>query len=600
MRMSLPRVLPFPALTLGSRLRAPERLRAFIRGRELGFFILALASGVLAGLAVAGISGATQWLHQHLFDLAPGQKLSAYSGAPTWIMLVAPALGAVLLGLFNRAIKPWASRTPSDPIEANALHGGRLSARDTLTVVGQNIISNGFGASIGVEAGYSQAGAGIASWLGKLLQLRRSDLRTLVGCGAGAAIGAAFNAPLAGAFYGIELIIGSYSLSSLLPVVASSYVATAIAGKLLGSLPLISVGKPGMHLDGTYPMALLLGLLAGGLGILVMQIVTTIERMASLSKIPGPVRPVIGGIFIGVAAVLSPQVLSAGHGAMHLVIGEQSSGLSLSGVLILKILASAVAIGTGFRGGLFFASLFMGTLLGKIFALAMVALFPTLHVSLALYAIIGMSAVAVSVIGGPMTMTFLALEMTGNFQITGLVVTGVMASAMLSRQVFGYSFATWRFHLRGENIRSAHDVGLIRDLTVMKLMRTGVKSVHHDLLLSEFRAEHPPGSAQRFVVIDNDDRYVGLILVSEAHAVELDQHPDTLVGDVMRYRNEFLLPEMNAKQAVQSFNKFEAEELAVLDTGASRRVVGVLTEAHTLRRYAEELDRIRRAAQGER
>lgn len=600
MGISLPRVLPLPALTLGVRLRAPERLRAFVRGSEFGFFMLALASGVVVGLGVAGISGATQWLHQNLFDLAPGQKLSAYSGAPSWIMLVAPACGAVLLGLFNRVIRPWANRSPSDPIEANALHGGRLSVRDTLTVVGQNIISNGFGASIGVEAGYSQAGAGITSWLGRTLQLRRSDLRTLVGCGAGAAIGAAFNAPLAGAFYGIELIIGSYSLSSLLPVVASSYVATAIADKLLGSLPLISVVKPGMHLDGTYPMALLLGLVAGGLGILVMQIVTTIEQMTTRSKIPGPMRPVIGGVFVGIAAVLSPQVLSAGHGAMHLVIGDQSGGLHLSFVLLLKILAAAVSIGTGFRGGLFFASLFMGTLLGKIFAMAWLALFPAMHVSLALYAIIGMSAMAVSIIGGPMTMTFLALEMTGDFKITGLVVTGVMASTMLSRQIFGYSFATWRFHLRGENIRSAHDVGLIRDLTVKKLMRPGVKSVHHDVRLAEFRVEHPPGSAQRFVVIDNDDRYVGLILVSEAHAAELDQHPDMLVGDVMRYRNDFLLPEMNAKQAVQSFDKFESEELAVLDTAASRRVVGVLTEAHTLRRYAEELDRIRREAQGER
>ncbi len=600
MRITLPRVLPLPALALGSRLRAPERLRAFVRGSEFGFFVLALASGVLAGLGVTAISVATQWLHQNLFDLAPGQKLSAYTGASTWVMFVAPAAGAVLLGLFNRVIKPWVNRSPSDPIEANALHGGRLSVRDTLTVVGQNIISNGFGASIGVEAGYSQAGAGIASWLGRLLQLRRSDLRTLVGCGAGAAIGAAFNAPLAGAFYGIELIIGSYSLSSLMPVVAASYVANAIAKNLIGTLPIIAVQQPGAHLDGTYPMALLLGLVAGGMGILVMQTVTTIEQMTGRSKIPGPVRPVIGGIFVGLAALLSPQVLSAGHGAMHLVVSDQSGGLQLSGVLILKILAAAVSIGTGFRGGLFFASLFMGTLLGKIFGMAILALFPAMHLSLALYAIIGMSAMAVSIIGGPMTMTFLALEMTGDFRITGLVVTGVLASAMLSRQVFGYSFATWRFHLRGENIRSAHDVGLIRDLTVKKLMRLGVKSVHHDLSLAEFRADHPPGSAQRFVVIDNEDRYVGLILVSEAHAAELDQHPDMLVGDVMRYRNEFLLPEMNAKQAVQSFDKFEAEELAVLDTTASRRVVGVLTEAHTLRRYAEELDRIRREAQGER
>ena len=128
----------------------------------------------------------------------------------------------------------------------------------------------------------------------------------------------------------------------------------------------------------------------------------------------------------------------------------------------------------------------MGALLGKIFAfpadfLVSASLTPSL------YAVVGMSSLAVAMIGGPLTMTFLALEITGDFPITALVLAAVISSSFVVRNTFGYSFATWRFHLRGESIRSAHDVGWIRNLTVDKLMRQDVKKASASLSLSEFR-----------------------------------------------------------------------------------------------------------------
>jgi len=135
----------------------------------------------------------------------------------------------MLLGLVMFVLAKTRKKPMVDPIEANALHGGRMSLTDSIVVAVQNLISNGFGASVGLEAGYTQLAAGIASKLGYKLQLRRSDLRTLVGCGAAGAIAAAFNAPLTGAFYAFELIIGTYSIVTLTPVVVSALVATFVA-----------------------------------------------------------------------------------------------------------------------------------------------------------------------------------------------------------------------------------------------------------------------------------------------------------------------------------------------------------------------------------
>ncbi|MBV1701223.1 MAG: chloride channel protein [Hyphomicrobiales bacterium] len=581
-------------------MRAPDRVRAFVRSDEIGILITALIIGVLSGTTVAMVSAFTQKVHEVLFNLAPGQRLSALTVRPNLLVFLAPAVGGILLGVFAYFTRPWTKRPLIDPIEANALFGGRLALSDSLVVLGQNIISNGFGASIGLEAGYTQIAAGLASRIGVSLQVRRSDLRLLLGCGAAAAIATAFNAPLTGSFYAFELIIGAYTVASLLPVVASALVAVFTARALVGNLPLIAIEDPGVTIHGNYLIAFVLGLFSAGLGIIVMQCVTTVETMSRRSKIPVFYRPILGGLFVGLAALIAPSVLSAGHGAMHLTVSERSSITALTVLIVLKILAASVSIGTGFRGGLFFASLFMGSIFGKIFALVGTGLFPALHLASPLYSIVGMSALTVAVIGGPMTMTFMALEMTGDFQITALVLVAVLASSMLVRRVFGYSFATWRFHLRGENIRSAHDIGWMRNLTVKRLMRTGVTTVLQSMPLHDFQHDYPLGSAQRIVVLDDKERYAGLVLVNEAYAVDLEHNADLTVKDVMRYTNDFLLPEMNAKQAVTLFDKVESEELAVLDTSASRRVIGLLTEAHTLRRYSEELDRIRRDAQGER
>jgi CIC family chloride channel protein len=196
-------------------------------------------------------------------------------------------------------------------------------------------------------------------------------------------------------------------------------------------------------------------------------------------------------------------------------------------------------------------------------------------------------------------MTFLALEITGDFPITVLVLAAVITSSLVVRTTFGYSFATWRFHLRGESIRSAHDVGWIRNLTVGRLMRTDVRTIEIQASLEDFRRDFPLGSTQRVVVVDGA-KYAGIIQVPEIYAspIEATEERQDLSGFI-RLANDFLQPNMNAKQAAALFDTTESDALAVVNNLIERRVVGLLTESHTLRRYSEELDRRRREASGE-
>ncbi|RVU20292.1 chloride channel protein [Methylobacterium oryzihabitans] len=585
--------------------RAPGHLRALVRGSELGLVALAAAVGCVSGFVVSAMAWAAQEAHRALYGLDLDTRLSAAPVLAAWAALTIPALGGALLGLaiwLGNKVRRSPERPVIDPIEANALHGGRVSLRDSVLVAVQSVLSNGCGASVGLEAGYTQIAAGLASRLGQSFGLRRSDLRVLVGCGAAAAIAAAFNAPLTGAFYAFELIIGTYAIASLTPVVTAALAGTFMARAVLGPEAVVTLAATPAVGPADYLPTLALGLLCAGLGILIMQGVTLVEAAARRTRVPGLARPAVGGLLVGaLALVATPQVLSAGHGALHLNLGEEADAgaVALALLFLAKALASAISIGSGFRGGLFFASLFLGALAGKIFAILGAPLLATMLPPVT-YAIVGMSALAVAVIGGPMTMTFLALEVTGDFPITGLVLVAVIASSLTVRKTFGYSFATWRFHLRGESIRSAHDVGWIRTLTVGQLMRRDVRTVRADATLAAFRRAFPLGAATQVVALDEAGRYAGIVLVPEAHAETLDGEAGSArVADVLRHGGDVLLPQMNAKEAVAQFDRTESEALAVVESRQSARVIGLLSEKHTLRRYSEELDRQRRASVGE-
>ncbi|WP_209848771.1 chloride channel protein [Rhizobium herbae] len=575
------------------------RMRAFARRSEIGLVLAGIIIGITSGLAVTAMSAISSRLHSLIFGIADEEHLSASNLQGHISVLIAPVVGGIILGLLMMLLAKWRKKPMVDPIEANALHGGRLSLTDSIIVAVQNLISNGFGASVGLEAGYTQLASGIASKLGISIQLRRSDLRTLVGCGAAGAIAAAFNAPLTGAFYAFELIIGSYTIVSLTPVVVSALIANLVARLLSAGDFTIDVGQFGAVVPADYLPALLLGVFCAGMGILLMKGVSLIEGLARRSAIAAPFRPALGGMVVGLLAMASPQVLSAGHGALHLNLASSPAIPVLIGLFLLKSFASAVSIGSGFRGGLFFASLFMGALLGKLFAFTAPFIFAHATLTPVIYAVVGMSSLAVAVIGGPLTMTFLALEITGDFPITALVLAAVITSSLVVRTTFGYSFATWRFHLRGESIRSAHDVGWIRNLTVGRLMRLDVKTIDVEATLEDFRRDFPLGSTQRVIVVDGG-KYAGMIQVPEVYASPVESTPGTQsLSSFIRNTNDFLLPNMNAKQAAALFDSAESDALAVANNLIERRVVGLLTESHTLRRYSEELDRRRREASGE-
>jgi CIC family chloride channel protein len=337
-----------------------------------------------------------------------------------------------------------------------------------------------------------------------------------------------------------------------------------------------------------------LGVVCAALGIVWMRLLPLAERAFTATRAPRNAHPIIGGVLVGAIAMISPQILSSGHGALELGLFAK---LSLSLVLTLaalKLIASAISLGAGFRGGLFFSSLLVGAFVGRGFALALMAAWPQTAPDVTALSLVGMGALAAAVIGTPLTMSFLVLETTSDYGLTGAVLAASITSNLIAREMFGYSFSTWRFHLRGETIRSAHDVGWVRELTVERLMRTDPATAMKDITIGAFRSQFALGARRRVALVDREGKFAGVVAAPEAHADGLDSSAP--ITSLAHAAEAVLLPSMSIKEAMRVFDEAESDTLAVVDTLTSRKLLGTLQESYATRRYAEEMEKAQNIA----
>lgn len=579
-----------PVVASGIRL-LPLFLRNFVRSRETGLVLVAIVVGLLSGVLVAAISSLSQVSHALLFDIPVDAHLSA-TGVISWQRtLFIPMLGGLVLAMiglyFARRVK---GQQLADAIEANALYGGRVSFRGSLLISIQTLLSNGFGGSVGLEAGYTQICSMFGSHVGQRLAARRNDMRLLVACGAAGAISAAFSAPLAGAFYAFEVVLGAYTSAGLVPVIGSAVTAWLVARQLTHQSFLMVPGFPSPVSVEMIGQTVLIGIICAFVSILVMLAVAFSERcFQRVTVFKGFLRPILGGFLLGGLALLTPTVLGAGHGAMQILLVSNPTWLLLTTTIVFKILASAISLGSGFRGGLFFASLLLGALIGQLYSIVLTGPLPALALQPGTAAIAALAALGTGVLGAPFSMVCLALEITGDFSVTVGAVVASSVCALIVRELFGYSFATWRFHLRGEVIRGPQDIGWVRQMSAASLMRTDFENALTTTPISEAQKLFSPAQVRQIVLRDPNGIYAGIVPAATLHSVA--NQDDELLGSLAQQQDECLLPTTPVREILKAFERSEADVLAVVDRADHRATIGTLSEAHVLRTYGEELER---------
>lgn len=565
---------------------------------------VALVIGVLAGsasilfrLALAGVqSGALGFASEQVATLAAAQ--------PWWRLLAAPALGGLVVGILVHRLMP--QRRPqavAEVIEASALSGGRMSLRVGLKAAVISATSLGVGASAGREGPVVHLGAAIGSFLARRLHLGRALRRTLLGCGVAAAVAASFNAPIAGVFFALEVVVGHYALSAFAPIVVASVTATVISRMSYGDFPAFVLPQAYEIVSFLeFPAFAFLGVVSASVAVIFMRAVMLATTVFERSHLPVWSRPALAGLAVGaVAAAGFPHVLGVGYEATDAALSELYPLWLLIALAALKTAATAACLGAGFGGGVFSPSLFLGAMTGGAFGIVATQVFPELSSGYGAYTIVGMGAVAGSVLGAPISTILMIFELTGSYELTIAVMLATVVASLITNQVHGRSFFVWQLERRGVNIRGGQEVTLLRNMRVRRLVDERFDTVGPDTPIARVRERLVDAQWGELFVVDGDGRLVGTITFHDLHEAAFDRSADDRLkaADTMRREPAVLHLEDDLDRAVRVFEASGEVHLPVVDDDRAMRLIGVAHEHELMAMYHRALVRAGRADRGE-
>ncbi|HEX6141141.1 MAG TPA: chloride channel protein [Geminicoccaceae bacterium] len=581
-------------------MRLAQAAQRVVRNDQLLLFALALIVGVAAGYGALAFRLLTALIQLVFFGHASEFVASHARVLPWWQVLGAPVLGGLLIGLFAATVMP--GRRPqavADVMEASALRQGRMSLNAGLGAAFMSAASIGCGASVGREGPIVHLGASLASAVARKLHLSPSFSRTLLGCGVAAAIGSAFNAPIAGVFFALEVVIGHYGLSAFSPVVISSVIGTMITRIHLGADAAFQLPPQVITSFWELPAFILLGLVAALVALALMRAVAVVQWVHDWLNVPPQIRPALAGLAVGLIALVLPEVLGVGYEATDraLRVGYELQFLIM--LAIAKATATAICLGSGFGGGVFSPSLVLGALTGASFGIVAGSIFPDLGSSPSVYAILGMGAVAACVLGAPISTVIMIFELTTDYEVTFALMVAVAVASVTSYQIWPFSFFTWQLATRGIQL-GRRDQAVMRATKVQSVLRRQVVRVGLAATLDELKAlfvqRHLP-----IFVIDGDDRLVGTIHFEDLADAAFD--PER-AGQVITARDLVhriplaLTPEDDLETALRLAEMNDEEHMPVVDNGKDMRVIGEVRQADLVLAYNRALLQTREAERG--
>ncbi|MBT3361656.1 MAG: chloride channel protein [Rhodospirillales bacterium] len=577
--------------------RVLMRARRVLRNDQLILAVLAVFVGACSGGAIIVFREGISQVQSVFYGTGSERLYEHVATLPWWWVLLAPTVGGLLVGLlFQYFLRRKRASTVADVIAATALRSGRMSLRRGLKTAIIDCLSIGVGASVGREGPAVHLGASLGGYLAKVLHLTRSLSRTLMGCGVAAAVAASFNAPIAGALFANEVIIGHYGLSAFAPIVISSVVGTMVSHAYFGDFPAFIITQ---HVGVSFvemPAFAILGLLAAFSAIGVMYGVTAAGKVSA--KVPGPVwlRPGVGGFLVGGIAIFIPHVLGLGYGVTDDALKEALPWAILLAAFIGKLVATTISIGFGFGGGIFSAALCIGAMLGGVYGVAVTNVFHGLSSGADIYTVVGMGAVAAAILGAPISTTLIIFEMTSDYGLTVAVMVAVVISSIVTKQITGHSFFTWQLARRGLDLRSGFESALLRDLRVRDVMVIECARIGPEVRLPEIRKLLPGAPGGEIFVVDDDDALVGTITLSDLAGFAFDEDVDDLVtaSDVARLHPHVIAITDDLEHAMEVFSNCGEQRIAVVDSIDSLIFHGCVHERDVFAAYNRALVENRR------
>jgi CIC family chloride channel protein len=584
-RSQWPRILGLPS-------SARARLYDGLRASPSGLTALALGTGLAAGVGAVifrYLIGGFTVLFTGTLDYS-GVGPAPYLVFGPWFVVAVPVLGGLLYGpLIDRFAREARGHGVPEVMLAVSREGGRIRPRVAVVKSLASAICIGSGGSVGREGPIVQIGSAVGSALGQAIKLSEGNLRLLVACGAAGGISATFNAPIAGVFFSLELILRDYEVRSFGVVVLASVVADIVSRAAFGNTSFLPLPEFQISSVWDYPLYALLGLLAAGIGLLFIRCLYGADDVANRvwGSRPEWLRPVAGGLLLGLLLLALPQLYGVGYPPLEAAIHGAFAFELVVLLLGAKILATSLTIAIGGSGGVFAPSMFIGGMLGMAYGMVVGQLGSDLVGPPGAYGLVGMGAVFAAAARAPITSVLIIFELTGDYRIILPLMLAVALAAGVSSVVTEDTIYTLKLRRRGVDVRRGRPANLMEILTVREAMRSIPIAVPADAAIGEFVERFVGDGRDAIPVVDEQGAYRGVVT---AHQVEDSMRENSLgstAGSLAQHLPA-LAPDATLEQAIETLTHVEASGLPVVDRPGAR-VVGWLTHRDILRTYAARI-----------
>ncbi len=575
-----------------------DLLVRLVRNEQVLLLLVAAVAGATAAYAAIAFRELVRLVAWAAYGVTGGDPAAFARTLPCWMLLTVPAAGGLLLGLLCRFLLPGPlPQGVADVIEACALRNGRMPLRTGLAAAFLSASSIGVGASVGREGPIVHLGATLASWFAKRLHLGPSLSRTLLGCGVSGAIAAAFNAPIAGVFFALEVVVGHYGLGAFSPVVIASLVGTVVTRVHIGDEPAFGLLP---HIVASFwevPAFILLGAVSAGVAIALLWAIAVVQRLHARWAVPAWLQPGLAGLLLGALALGFPEILGVGYQVTTKALHGEFPLQSFVLLAVVKTAATALCLGSRFGGGIFSPSLAIGALTGGAFGLIAGAVFPELASGAGVYATLGMGAVAASTLGAPVSTVIMIFELTTDYGITFALMAAVAVASLITRQLYGHSFFTWQLACRGVDVEGHRELALLRGRRVADVMRRDHVEVPRGASLTEvkrrFHERHGP-----IFVVEADGSLYGAITLEDLVEAEFAAEEAVPAERLARRLPVVLFPGEDLAAAFRRCRTYQLDHVPVVRSAKDFHLVGEVRMRDLIEAYNRALLEARAQEQG--
>ncbi len=585
-----------PART-GLRARAAAWAGACLERAKMQdhFFMVggAIIIGILCGFGAVGFRYMVDGFHW-IFWGEGELPVMHLKDMPAWKVVGIPALGGLIVGpiiyFFAREAK---GHGVPEVMLAVTTNNGIIRSRVALAKAVASAFTISSGGSAGREGPIIQIGSAIGSTFGQILKVSRRKLRTFVGCGAAAGIAATFNAPIAGALFAVEIILGEFGVAQFSPIVISSVLATVIARHYFGSGPVFEAPEYEMASMFELGPFVLLGILCGLASYAFIKILYFFEDSADRVRIiPDYLKPFAGGLLLGCLGLIAPLVYGDGYTAINMALHNQLPWMVLAFLLLAKILATSLTLGSGGSGGVFAPSLFMGATAGGLLGHAVVGIMGDAAGAVGGYALVGMGGVVAGTTHAPITAILMIFEITNDYRIILPLMTVCILSTLISTRISGESIYTLKLMRRGISLFGSTTLDLLKNYKVERCITRDIEKVDSELPAVDLMDRMLLTEKSQFYAVDRQNHLAGVILLEDLGKLVTNRQGlehIMLAEDLTNEGVPRLAPTETLSQAFLKFERSGLPELPVIENDRTRQLLGALRYTDVVSTYNQEV-----------